>query len=192
MRMLSILAIPHSFEKCYNSSLNEPFTLAITYTTMRLILLCTAMLLVSARPGKDIPVYTSFEDFAPLLHQDNDTTYVVNFWATWCKPCIAELPYFDQLAAEYKDEKLKVILVSMDFADQLNSRLKPFIQKKNVASKVVVFDAPKPNQWIPKINEDWSGAIPATYIYRGKEQQFYERSFEYEDLKNVVTPFLKK
>lgn len=159
---------------------------------MRILLLLPVFLLLSATEGKDIPVYKSYEDFAPLLHQENDTTYVINFWATWCKPCVAELPYFDQLAEEYKDEKVKVILVSMDFSDQIKARLKPFLKKKKVASEVVVFDAPKPNQWIPKIDKDWSGAIPATYIYRGKEQAFYERSFEYEELKEVVTPFLTK
>lgn len=159
---------------------------------MRLLLLSIALLTVSANTDHDIKVYTKYEDFSHLLHKNNDTTYVVNFWATWCKPCIEELPYFDQLAEAYKNEKVKVLLVSMDFTDQVKGRLKPFIKKKKVQSEVVVFDAPKPNEWIPKIDEKWSGAIPATYIYRGKEHMFYERSFDYESLESVVKPFIKK
>ena len=148
--------------------------------------------MVSASSDHGIRVYKKYEDFSALLHKNNDTTYVVNFWATWCKPCVEELPYFDQLAEKHKGEKVKVLLVSMDFADQVKGRLKPFIKKKKVQSEVVVFDAPKPNEWIPKIDEKWSGAIPATYIYRGKEHSFYERSFDYETLESVVQPFLKK
>jgi len=141
---------------------------------------------------KEIKVFTSFDAFEPILRYDDDTTYVVNFWATWCKPCVAELPYFDKLAQEFEGKKLKVLLVSLDFADQVDSRLKPFIASRNVKSEVVVLDDPKANYWIPKIDENWSGAIPATYIYQGKKSQFVEGSFEQESLIETVKPFIKE
>src|SRR5688572_595506 len=69
---------------------------------------------VSEEGGLKIGVY-SYEAFKPFLNADNDTTYIVNFWATWCKPCVEELPHFEQLYQEYKDKKVRLILVSLDF-----------------------------------------------------------------------------
>ena len=45
--------------------------------------------------------------------------YLIDFWATWCKPCIKELPAFEELNARYQDKGLKVVLVSLDFPDIL-------------------------------------------------------------------------
>ncbi len=64
---------------------------------------------------QDIPVFKKFEDFEYLLEKDNDTTYVINFWATWCLPCVKELPEFEEINQHFKDKKFKMILVSLDF-----------------------------------------------------------------------------
>ncbi|MFK7809135.1 MAG: TlpA family protein disulfide reductase [Saprospiraceae bacterium] len=140
----------------------------------------------------NIPVY-DFESFEPLLHINNDTTYIVNFWATWCKPCVAELPYFEQLHENYKNEKVKVLLVSLDFSSVIEKKLIPFINKRNLKPEVVVLDDPNSNKWIDKVDPEWSGAIPATVIYQGKKRGFFERSFEkYEDLVEVMEGVLKQ
>jgi len=68
------------------------------------------------------PIYERFEDLAPIFAQQNDTTYVINFWATWCAPCVKELPYFETLTKKYADQKVKVILVSLDFSKQLEKQ----------------------------------------------------------------------
>lgn len=130
--------------------------------------------------------YKALEYF---LKKDNDTTYVVNFWATWCVPCVEELPSFEKLNAGYKDKKVKVILVSLDMSKQIESRLLPFIQKKKLQSKVVVLNDPDANAWIEKVDKSWSGAIPATIIYKKQERKFYERSFTYEELEKEVNQF---
>jgi thiol-disulfide isomerase/thioredoxin len=57
----------------------------------------------------------NYEQLKPMLHKDNDTTYVVNFWATWCSPCMAELPYFLELDSLYRNHPMKLVLVSLDF-----------------------------------------------------------------------------
>ncbi len=133
----------------------------------------------------NIPVY-DFKSFEHLLHINNDTTYVVNFWATWCKPCVAELPYFEQLREQYKNQKVKILLVSLDFSTQIEKKLIPFLEKRALKSTVVVLDDPDANGWIDKVDPKWSGAIPATVIYRGNKRSFYEQSFEhYEDLEKV-------
>lgn len=128
-----------------------------------------------------------YEGLAPLLHKNNDTTYVVNFWATWCGPCVKELPYFEQLNEEGAPQKIKVILVSLDFSKQYKTKLIPFLKKHQLSSQVVVLNDPDSNVWIDKISPDWSGAIPATLVFKGEKREFYEQSFESVDELNAIT-----
>lgn len=132
--------------------------------------------------------YNGLEKF---LKTDSDKTYIVNFWATWCAPCVKELPYFEQINSSYKNKKVEVILVSLDFPKKYDSNLKPFIKEKQLKSKVVALNDPDSNSWIPKISEDWSGAIPATLIFNKDKRQFYEQSFTYDELETEIKQFLK-
>ncbi|WP_442844782.1 TlpA disulfide reductase family protein [Leeuwenhoekiella sp. H156] len=136
--------------------------------------------------GYKLPVY-DYEHFKPFLKvTDTDVVRVINFWATWCKPCLAELPAFETLQANYKDKQVEVILVSLDFPDQVKERLIPFILKKQLKSKVLLLDDPHGDVWIPQVSEEWSGAIPATIILTSEEYRFYERSFEYPALEHEL------
>lgn len=135
------------------------------------------------------PVF-NFEEFEPLLHQEDGKTYIVNFWATWCKPCIEEMPYFEQVNAEQNDDEVEVILVSLDMPSMWKSHLEPFVEKKGLKSKVVILDDPKQNDWIPKIDADWDGGIPATVIYNKDQRKFYGHGFTYEELNTALNKFL--
>jgi thiol-disulfide isomerase/thioredoxin len=137
-----------------------------------------------------IEVY-NFEQLETLLQQKNNTTYVVNFWATWCAPCVKELPYFLALDEEHADKNIEVILVSLDFPAKLDSKLKPFVVKNRVKSPVILLDAPNENEWIPKVDKSWSGALPATVIYNKNKRSFYEQSFTQEELYKEVNKFVK-
>ncbi len=141
--------------------------------------------------SRDIQVF-NFEEYQDYLKEFGDKTLVINFWATWCVPCIEELPYFEQTTATFNSEEVQVILVSLDFPNQIETSLIPFIEKYNVKSKVIVLDDPDANTWIDKINPEWSGAIPATVIKRGNKEAFYEKTFHsYDELRQVIQPFLK-
>lgn len=143
-----------------------------------------------ASPGTaKVPVY-KFDEFEPLLNKDDGKIYVVNFWATWCKPCIKELPYFETIAAKYADQNVEVLLVSIDFPKLLEKQVIPFIEKNQIKSPVVLLDDTGANEWIPKVDESWSGAIPATVIYKGDEREFYEQSFTLEELEQELNTFL--
>lgn len=122
----------------------------------------------------------------------SDTIYVINFWATWCKPCIEELPDLEKINAEFAAKKVKVILVSNDFKKDLNTKLLPFVKQKQLKSTVVFMDEPTPNDWINLVNESWSGSIPATLIVSKKKgyEEFYERSLSYEELKEMLGALL--
>ncbi len=136
---------------------------------------------VEIKQEESIPIY-DFDGFEHILHFEDEKTYVVNFWATWCRPCIKELPYFEELRENYKDTGVEVILVSLDFPENLESHVIPFIERHNLKSKVVLLDDVNSNRWIPLVSEEWSGAIPATIIYNKNERKFYERTFTYDEL----------
>ncbi|MEM1327392.1 MAG: redoxin domain-containing protein [Bacteroidota bacterium] len=138
-----------------------------------------------------VPIYNNFEGVAPYFERNNDTTYVINFWATWCKPCVEELPYFEELQAEYQAQKVQVVLVSMDFKRQLESKLKPFLEEWDLQSQVVVLTDNKYNNWIDQVDTDWDGAIPVTLIYNANKKMFYSHNFlDKQELVTAVNTFL--
>ncbi|OSY87978.1 thioredoxin [Tenacibaculum holothuriorum] len=155
-------------------------------------LLVLLLALGCSKPKNNSLAIFDYKGLQPLLEKSDNITYVVNFWATWCKPCVKELPAFEKLKKEYSEKGVEVILVSLDFPNQIESSLKPFIRKEKLQSKVVVLDDPDQNNWIPKINEKWSGSIPATLIYNKDKREFFERSFTYEELEGELKKFINK
>lgn len=126
------------------------------------------------------------------LAQPSDTTYVVNFWATWCAPCIKELPSFEQLNATYANKKVKVLLISMDYASQLDKKVVPFVQKRGLKSEVLLMNESDPNTWLGKLDKQWSGAIPFTLIINNKKNQrtIFEKELTQAELTQAVQKFL--
>ncbi|HMS70625.1 MAG TPA: TlpA disulfide reductase family protein [Saprospiraceae bacterium] len=141
---------------------------------------------------ENVVVFAKYDDMSPQFLKNNDTLYVVNFWATWCKPCVAELPFFLEAEQFYKSEKVKFLLVSLDFSDQLEKRVLPFIAKNNIKSTCFLLADQDANGWIPKVDADWSGAIPASAIFKnGKKVHFTEGNFESTtDLKKLINNHL--
>jgi thiol-disulfide isomerase/thioredoxin len=134
--------------------------------------------------SEDITVY-DFNGLEPLLYTKSDKTYLINFWAMWCAPCVEEMPYIQEYARNNPD--VEVIFVSMDFPKDIETKLKPFLEEKNISSKVVLLDDPDANTWINKINPDWSGSIPYTIMFNNKKRFYYERPFvDLLDLENEI------
>ena len=131
-----------------------------------------------------------FDGLKPYLNKKDNKTYVINFWATWCAPCVKELPYFEQLNKNYASKNVEVILVSLDFPKQYEKKLVPFIKDKNIQSKVIALNDMDQDRWINGINKDWDGAIPVTLIYNKNKSAFYEQTFTYKTLENEVKTFL--
>lgn len=116
------------------------------------------------------------------IEKGKDSTYVVNFWATWCAPCIKELPHFEKLSAEHKSDKLAVLLVSLDFKSKLNSNVIPFVKRKNLKNEVFLLNEGSPQEFIDRIDPSWSGSIPATLFIKNGKRKFVESEFTYEQL----------
>lgn len=111
-----------------------------------------------------------------------DTTYVINFWSTLCTPCIKQLPYFEKLNEQFKNKKLKVLLVSIDLKSQLTSAVIPFVKRKKIKSEILLFDEENQQEFIERIDAGWSGSIPATLFIKNKKREFFERDITYEEL----------
>jgi thiol-disulfide isomerase/thioredoxin len=128
----------------------------------------------------------SFDQLQPRLSTGSDSVYVVNFWATWCVPCVKELPEFEKINEVYSDQKVKVLLVSLDNPRHMDTRVMPFIEKHDLRSEIVLLDDPGSNRWIPMVDQSWSGSIPATIVFTKDSRSFYEQVFTYAELETIV------
>ena len=158
---------------------------------VRILLFAVAFLVSFTLSGQDIKVY-NFDTFQPRLQEKSDSLYVINFWATWCVPCVKEMPAFNKAEQQFSNKKVKILLVSLDMPKHIDSRLIPFLEKHNVTSEVVLLDDPDFNSWIDKVDPQWGGGIPATLIYNRKSRSFYEQSFEYDELSDIINTKLNE
>ena len=132
-----------------------------------------------------------FDGLYSKIDLSDDKTYVINFWATWCAPCVKELPHFEEVNKELKDKNTEVILVSLDFPSQIESKLKPYLKKNKIKSRVILLDDAKMNTWVPKVSEQWDGGIPATLIVNSSNYTFYSKPFKKEELFIEINKVLK-
>ena len=133
-----------------------------------------------------------FTELQKRLLRSTDTTYVVNFWATWCAPCVKELPNFEQLRTTYATKKVKVLLVSLDYASQLEKKVKPFVEQRSMKAEVVILNERDPNTWLDKVDPKWSGALPFTLIVNNKTKKrvTFEKELSAVELKAAIQTFL--
>jgi len=126
-------------------------------------------------------------DLEKRINKASDTTYIVNFWATWCAPCVKELPDLDSIAKTYTNN-VKVLFVTLDFIEDLDTKVLPFLKRKPLHSEVMLLDEANGNYFIPKISEQWTGSIPATLILNNKKnyRAFYEKKVSYLFLKEEI------
>ncbi|MEO9968120.1 MAG: TlpA disulfide reductase family protein [Reichenbachiella sp.] len=134
-----------------------------------------------------------YSELAKIISDKSDNNKVINFWATWCRPCVKELPQFLDLYEKYNNDQLELSLISFDFVEDLETKVKPFINKKNIKVKIYLLDETDYNAFIDKVDPTWSGAIPATLMLsKGNERRlFVEKEFAENELEKVYLNFIK-
>jgi len=157
-------------------------------------LLVLVLLAVSFATSAQQTEVMNLAGFKRLLATQNDKVLVVNFWATWCAPCIKELPYFEQLTAR-KVPGVEVVLVSMDLdLDPDQEKVKKFVARKKIQSRVIMLDEENPNLWIDQVEKAWSGALPATIVINQKtgQRKFVEKELHEGDLEKLIAEIEKE
>ena len=126
----------------------------------------------------------SFQDFEEMTQKTSDQIRIYNFWATWCAPCIKEMPYFEKVSSE--NDQLDLIFISLDDASK-SDRVVNFIENRNIQAPVYLLDDVDYNKWIDKVSTEWSGAIPATlFVQPNGTRTFHEGELEEEELKKLI------
>lgn len=154
---------------------------------LSIIAVCFCFFLSScSKDYTDFPELVGIAELEKRMSKADEKIEVYNFWATWCAPCVKELPYFEKVAEEYADQGIEMNLVSIDFVDELDKKLVPFLHKQKLKSDVLLLNAGKPKLWIDRVDERWSGSIPMTIIVKGNNRYFYEQEFSYDELNEII------
>ncbi|MBN8700430.1 MAG: TlpA family protein disulfide reductase [Chitinophagales bacterium] len=128
------------------------------------------------------------EDVVKSFSKHNDTVYVVNFWATFCKPCIAEIPGFLDVVKKYEKQKVKLLLVSLDLPSYYPAKIAAFAKKNKYTAKIVWLNETNADHFCPMIDKSWSGAIPATIVVNNKKgyRKFMEAEMSKADFETII------
>lgn len=150
------------------------------------IMLCFALSL-SIGLAQEIRV-VKYEGLIDAIEQKGDKLTIVNFWATWCGPCVEEIPHFVVVFNKYKTSaNLDIIFVSLDRATH-TKEVDNFVKEhKMPGDQLLLDDVKRFNEWIPKIHPDWEGGLPATGFYRdGKLLEFQPNMLSEKELIQII------
>jgi len=125
--------------------------------------------------------------------KESKTPLIVTFWATFCVPCIQEIPYFQESVKRHKKDSVKLLLVSLDLHEDY-AKIKPFAAKKHLTAPIVWLNETNADYFCPRIDSTWSGAIPATLFVNNKigYRKFYEEQIKQEKFEKEIMAILGK
>lgn len=122
----------------------------------------------------------------------SDTPTVVNFWATYCGPCLKEIPYFQEVVKQYEKKGVKLLLVSLDFKESFPDKISSFADKRKFTSPIVWLDETNADYFCPKVDTKWSGVMPATLFINNKtgQRNFFEEEMSKENFETEIKKIL--
>jgi thiol-disulfide isomerase/thioredoxin len=127
---------------------------------------------------------------AAIKNADKPT--VINFWATFCKPCIEEIPYFQQIVKKYDSAGVRLILVSLDMKEAYPEKIRSFAKKLSFTAPIKFLDETNADLFCPAVDESWSGAIPASLFINNKTgyRKFFEQQLTRDSLEKEIKAML--
>lgn len=128
------------------------------------------------------------QDLERLLKSPDDKLHVVNFWATWCAPCVRELPYFEKLSKAYDPDRVSFTMISLDFPSEVDNQLKPFLEKNRLSLEIALMQNLDYDTWISKVDKDWYGNLPATLVFNNhrKIRVFHPGEIDEAGLRKMI------
>lgn len=144
--------------------------------TKKLLPVLCAFLLISSAAFSQTIKKVKIEDLAAYIKK-SDHPLVINFWATWCSPCVEELEYFTREIKNFQQQKAELVLVSLDFAEAYPSKIASFIKKKKYEASFFWLNETDADHFCPQIDPKWTGSIPSTLFVNNKTgyRKFFER-----------------
>jgi thiol-disulfide isomerase/thioredoxin len=140
---------------------------------------------------QEVKVFDVYDRLESYTGEYAKSTVVINFWATYCGPCVQEIPYFDSLQQKYIDHNVKVILVSLDFRHHIQERLMPFLEKHHLKTEVVVLADQDADSWVSRVSADWDGGLPFTILLKKGQKYIHTSEFrDFNDLEQFVMPHI--
>lgn len=122
----------------------------------------------------------------------SDAPTVINFWATYCGPCLKEIPYFQEVVKRYEKKGVKLLLVSLDFKESFPDKISSFADKRKFTSAIVWLDETNADYFCPKVDSKWSGVMPATLFINNKKghRSFFEEEMSKEKFETAIRKML--
>lgn len=153
-----------------------------------LLLMCVVAVGVKAQEMKSVKM----DDVVKMIEESKEPI-IINFWATWCGPCVHEIPWFEKHVYAPGGKKVKLVLVSLDFKEDFPANLKAFVQKNKYQSQVVWLQETNADSFCPKIDKSWEGAIPASLFVNNAThyRNFYGRQLTEEQFKLELVALVK-
>lgn len=160
---------------------------------MKRLFFLTSLLLVTAMTSFSQVKKIKITDLEEHI-KNSDHPLVVSFWATWCAPCVEEIPWFQETVAKYADQKVELVLVSLDFKKDVPATLEAFIKKKGFQATFYWLDETNADYFCPKINARWQGGIPATLMVNNKTgyRRFFDRALTDRQVEPEIKTLLKE
>ncbi len=123
-----------------------------------------------------------------LLSEKKQGLIIINLWATWCPPCVAELPHFGNIYKQYSGKDLHLYLINIEGKQSKEKVLEPFLKKNPLPCPVYLLEGGNPEEFEKVLKTEISGALPVTIIYssEGKLIKKFEGSITETDIQSVL------
>ncbi len=151
------------------------------------IIAISFFLSIEANFSQDIRIISKPE-LVEILNNTSDKLHVINFWASWCGPCVKELPEFQAVVTDSDTSKIDFLFISLDFPSELETKLKPFVRDNKLAYDIVLMNDIDYNSWIDLVDPAWQGNIPATLFFNNKQgiHQFISKPVDNEIIVKTI------
>ena len=138
--------------------------------------------------SQEVKPLDKIKDIEQVKESAKGKVLLINFWASWCKPCVHEFPDLVKLYNDYKDKGFELVFISVDVPEDINSKVVPFLKDQKVDFTTYYNNFDKPEELINFIDKKWEGAIPSTYIYdkEGNLTTHFLGSKSYDDFEKEV------
>lgn len=149
--------------------------------------------LSSTTESEPVAEVVSIETLKSRLSQLKGQVAVVNFWATWCEPCVEEMPELIEFDRKYRTKSVRFLSVSADHPDDLEDRILPYMKKAEIHFPVLVVGGESPDDLVKAVDPKWQGSLPATFVYDrdGNRVKAWFEKITLSDLQRVLDPLIQ-